>query len=165
MKNKTSYLIFLFILLAFLQIWLFGRIHLFGFASPLLYIYFLIKLPMNMNRNAVMLLSAFLGLVIDVFSGTLGLNMIVMVILGFLRFNLLKLFVPQDIFEETVPSITSFGRFIFMRYAGVITLIQVSLLYSIESFSLFAPELLFLRIIGSFIITFLLIFAVESINI
>jgi len=164
MKNISYYLFFLFVLLAFLQVWLFNDIHLFGFATPLFYIYFLIKLPINMNRSGALLLSALLGLTIDVFSSTLGLNLIVMVILGFLRYYILKLFVPRDVFEETIPSFSSFGKFVFLRYAGVITLIQVFLLYSIESFSLFTPLLLFLRITGSFVVTFLLIFAVESIN-
>ena len=165
MKNSSFYLALLFVLLAFLQIWLFNGIHLFGFATPLFCIYFLIKLPINMNRNAALFLSSLLGFVIDIFSGTLGLNMMVMTILGFLRFYLLKLFIPRDTFEETVPSFNSLGRFVFMRYAGVFILIQASLLYSIESFSLFTPALLLLRIAGSFILTFLLIFAVESVDI
>jgi len=165
MKNISFYLVFLFILLVFLQVWLFNNIHLFGFATPLFYIYFLIKLPINMNRSTALLLSALLGFIVDAFSSTLGLNMMVMVILGFLRFYLLKLFVPRDIYEEAIPSFHSFGKFVFLRYAGVITLIQMILLYSIESFSLFTPLLLLLRIVGSFTLTFLLIFAVESIKI
>jgi len=164
MKKLTYRLIFLFILLVFLQVWLFGNIHLFGFATPLVYIYFLIKLPVNMNRNAVLGLSALLGFTIDIFSGTLGLTMLVMVIVGFLRYSLLKLFAPRDIFDESTPSFSTFGRMAFLRYAGAISLIQIFLLYVVESFSLFTPVALFLRITGSFILTILLIFAFESIS-
>jgi hypothetical protein len=105
-----------------------------------------------------------LGFIIDIFGGTLGLNMTVMVIVGFLRYYILKLFAPRDIFDDSVPSFSTFGKFLFLRYAGAITLIQIVLLYSIESFSLFAPWLLFLRIISSFTLTILLIFAFESVN-
>lgn len=164
MKKIYISLILLFILLVFLQVWLFGNIHLFGFATPSLYIYFLIKLPISMNRNIVLLLSALMGFVIDIFSGTLGLCMLVMVIVGFLRYYLLKLFAPRDIFDDSIPSFSAFGKFLFMRYAGVIALIHLILLYSIESLSLFAPALLFLRITSSFVLTFLLIFAFESVN-
>jgi len=165
MKKISLRLIILFILLVFLQVWLFGNIHLFGLATPLVYIYFLIKLPVNMNRNAVMGLSALLGFIIDIFSGTLGLSMFVMVIAGFFRYYLLKLFAPRDVFDDSMPSFSSFGKFMFMRFAGSIVLIHIFLLYSIESFSLFTPLLLFLRIISSFTLTILIIFAFESVDI
>ena len=164
MERISIRLIILFFLLVFLQVWLFGNIHLFGFATPLIYIYFLIKLPVSMNRNIVIILATLLGFVIDIFGSTLGLSMTVMVITGFLRHYLLKLFAPRDIFEDYIPSISTFGKFLFMRYAGVITLIYVFLLYSIESFSLFVPGLFFLRIAGSFTLTILFIFVFESIN-
>ena len=117
-----------------------------------------------MNPNITMLLSALLGFIIDIFGGTLGLNMLVLVITGFLRHYLVKLFAPKDIFEDYIPSFTTFGKFLFLRYAGAITIIQVFLLYSIESFSLFSPGILFLRIAGSFTLTILLIFAFESLS-
>jgi len=117
-----------------------------------------------MNRNAVLSLSALLGFIIDIFSGTLGLCMLVMVIIGFLRYYLLKLFTPKDIFGDSTPSFSTFGKFLFMQYAGTVTLIQIILLYSIESFSLFNPLALFLRIVSSFTLTILLIFAFESVN-
>ena len=157
-------LIILFIFLVFLQVWLFGNIHLFGFATPLLYIYFLIKLPIRMNRNAIMLLSAFMGFIIDIFGNTFGLNMLVMVISGFLHFYFVKLFISRDVMDDCSPSFKTLGKFLFLRYAGVIALIHITLLYSIESFSLFTPNLLLLRIVGSFSLTFLLIFAFESVN-
>jgi len=165
MKNFSINLIILFILLVFLQVWLFDNIHLFGIATPLLYIYFLIKIPIRTNRNVIILLSALLGFIIDIFGSTLGLNMLVMVICGFLRYYLIRLFAPRDIPDDSIPSFYTFGKYLFLRYAGTITLIQIFLLFSIESLSLFNPLLLFLRIIGSFTLTFLLIFAFESINI
>ena len=154
----------MFFLLVFLQVWLFDNINLFGFATPLLYIYFLIKLPVKMNPSAVLLLSALMGFTLDIFGSILGLNMMVMVITGFLRIFLVKLFVPRDISGDCTPSFSTFGKFLFMRYAGVVTLIQVFLLYLTESFSLFNPGMLFLRIAGGFTITILLIFAFESIS-
>lgn len=164
MKKIPVRLTFLFILLLFLQAGLFNYIHLFGFATPLLYIYFLIKLPVNMNRNGVLLLSALLGFLLDIFSRTLGLTLFVMVLVGFLRYYLLKLFAPRDLFDDSLPAFGSFGKLLFMRYASTITLIQVFLLCTIESLSLFNPWLLFLRIAGSFILTILLIFAFESVK-
>jgi len=165
MKRESVHLTILFFLLVFLQVLLFDNIHLFGFATPLLYIFFLIKLPVKMNRNSVMFLSALLGFVLDIFGNTMGLIMLVMVISGFLRYYLVKLFTPRDFVDDCIPSFDTFGKFLFLRYAGVISLIHIILLYSIESLTLFNLGLLFLRILGSFSLTFLLIFAFESIKI
>jgi rod shape-determining protein MreD len=164
MKVSVIHQVFLFFLLVFLQIWLFNSIHLFGLATPLLYIYFLIKLPINMGRNTVLILSALMGLFIDIFEYTPGLNMLALVIIGFLRYYFLKLFVPKDVFDVFAPSFTSLGKLLFMRYAGTLALIHALILYAIESFTLFDPFLLLLRIVSSFLLTTLFIFAFESIK-
>ena len=155
----------LFILLVFLQVWLFNKIHLFGFITPLLYIYFIIKLPVNMNRNWVLVLSALMGLTIDLFSFTLGVNMLASIVIAFLRFYFLKLFAPRDVFESDVPSFSTFGRALFFRYAFLMTLLHQIILFTTESFSLFDPLSLILRVIGSTILTMLLVYAFECIKI
>ncbi|MDR1610238.1 MAG: rod shape-determining protein MreD [Candidatus Symbiothrix sp.] len=155
----------LFILLVLLQVWLFNNIHLFGVATPFVYLYFTLKLPVKMNRNVVLMLSALMGLIIDLFGSTLGLNMSVMIIVGFLRFYLLKLFAPRDVFEDYVPSFETLGNFMFVRYAGTMILIHATVLHLMESFTLFDPIKLSLRILGSFVLTVLLVSAIESINI
>ncbi|MDR0769230.1 MAG: rod shape-determining protein MreD [Dysgonamonadaceae bacterium] len=161
--NKTVlWQLLMFVLLLLLQVWLFNNIHLFGVATPFVYLYFTIKLPAKMNRNTVLLLSALLGLLIDLLGFTLGLNMSVMVIVGFLRFYLLKLFEPRDIYGDYVPSIETLGNPVFMRYAGVMTAIQVIILHLVESFAVFDPVQLLLRIVSSFILTLLLIWGIES---
>jgi len=164
MKGLSVRLIILFVLLVFLQVWLFNNIHLFGVATPLLYSYFLIKLPISANRNTVILLSALIGFIIDIFGGVLGLNMMAMVITGFLRYYLLRLFAPRDVFDDYIPSFSTFGKFMFLRYAGVVVIIHIFLIFSIESFSLFNPVFLLFSITSSSILTFLLIFVFESLN-
>ncbi|MCC8147330.1 MAG: rod shape-determining protein MreD [Bacteroidales bacterium] len=164
MGNTWLKLILLFVLLFFLQVWLFNKIHLFGYATPLLYIYLILKLPVDMNRNVVVVIAALTGLLIDVFSYTLGMHMLATVVAGFMRYYLLKIFTPRDMFESVLPSFSSFGYSLFLRYAGFVVLIHHILLFSIESLSLFDPVNLILRIVGSFILTMFLIFAFESIN-
>ncbi|MDR3217554.1 MAG: rod shape-determining protein MreD [Dysgonamonadaceae bacterium] len=164
MKKFLFRQILLFVLLIFLQVWLFNSIHLFGVATPLVYIYFLIKLPVNTNRNMVLLLSALLGFSIDIFEYTWGLNMFAMTITGFLRHFFLKLFAPRDLFDEYIPSFTTFGKQMFIRYAGILTLVHIVILFATESLSLFDPLRLCMRIAGSYILTILLIFALDSLN-
>jgi rod shape-determining protein MreD len=164
MKKELIFQFFLFILLAFLQICLFNNIHLFQVATPLVYVYSLLKLPAQMNRSIVLLLSIIAGLAVDIFGYTLGLNMLAMTVVGFLRYYFLKLYAPRDIFENYLPSFTILGKSVFIRYASSITLIHAIIIYSIESLSLFDPLTLVLRIFSSFILTILLIFAFESLK-
>lgn len=154
----------LFILLILLQIGLFNRIHLFGYAMPLLYIYFIIKLPIDMNRNLVLLLSFLMGTFVDMGSYTLGLNMTACTLTGFSRHYALKLFTPRDLFESVSPSFSSFGVSLFVRYAAFLTMIHVIIVFLIESLTLFDPVQLGLRIAGSFLITIILVLAFETLS-
>ncbi|MDR1527600.1 MAG: rod shape-determining protein MreD [Dysgonamonadaceae bacterium] len=164
MSNAATGRILLFILLIILQIALFDRIHLFGYATPLLYIYFIIKLPGTMNRNWVLLLAAFLGLCIDLFNHTMGMNMLACVVIGFFRYFFLDWFAPRDLYENYFPSFRSLGRAKFLRYAFVMTVLHHIILFTAESLSFFDPLALIYRIIGSVVLTILLIFAFESID-
>ncbi|MDR2057457.1 MAG: rod shape-determining protein MreD [Dysgonamonadaceae bacterium] len=152
----------LFFLLVLLQVWLFNKIHIGGYATPLVYIYFIIKLPVEMNRSLVLVLSSLLGLCIDLFTYTLGMNMLATVIAGFMRAYFLKLFAPKDIFESYSPSFSTFGTGMFLRYAGLMILLHQVVLFVTESFSLFEPTLLILRIVGSYVLTIFLIYIFEK---
>jgi len=164
MQNTVPGRFLLFILLIILQITLFDKIHLFGFATPLLYIYFILKLPGNMNRILVLFLSAILGLSIDWFSHTLGINMLACVVIGFFRSFLLNWLTPRDLVENYSLSFSTFGVRTFLRYAFITTLIHHTILFTTEYLSFFDPLALIFRITGSVILTVILIFACESIN-
>ena len=154
----------LFFLLIFLQILLFDKIHLIGYATPLPYIYILLKLPVGMNRNVVMLIAAFIGLILDLFSYTLGLHMLACVIVSFLRYYLLKIVTLRDVLESASPSFSTLEKGLFLRYAGIFTLIHHFILFTTESFSFVDPLSLVLKITGSFVVTMILIYALESIT-
>ena len=165
MPNTALRHFFLFILLILLQITLFDKIHLFGYATPLLYIYFIIALPGHTNRSFVLFLSALLGLIIDLFNFTLGMNMLACVLIGFFRSFFLEWLAPRDLFDDYIPSIRLFGMWPFLRYAFVMTLFHHTILFASESLSFLDPFALFFRIAGSVILTIILIFACESINV
>ncbi|MDR2843831.1 MAG: rod shape-determining protein MreD [Candidatus Symbiothrix sp.] len=155
-------LILLFIALVFLQVSLFDKIHIFGYATPMLSIYFIIKMPGQTNQNQVLLVSAFLGLCIDIFTGILGINMLACVVTAFNRPFFLKLFAPKDTHGAYTPSFFSFGNVMFIQFAVWMTLLHHILVFAIESFSLFDPLGLFIRIVSSVTLTVLLIAACES---
>ena len=164
MGNTRWKQISLFILLIFLQILLFNKIHLIGYATPLPYIYILLKLPIGMSRNIVLLIAAFTGLMLDIFGFTLGLHMLACIVVGFLRYYLLRIFTPRDILGSLSPSFTTFDKGLFLRYAGIFTLTHHFVLFTTEHFSFVDPLNLVFKIAGSFVVTMIFIYALENIT-
>ena len=62
----------LFVVLSLAQVLVFNHIHLFGYATLLLLVYFVVTFPRNYPRWAMLLWSFFLGLFADLFSNTPG---------------------------------------------------------------------------------------------
>ena len=59
-----------FIGLVLLQVLILNNVHIAGYATPFLYIYFILKFNSGTSRNELMLWAFFFGLTIDVFSDT-----------------------------------------------------------------------------------------------
>ena len=68
-----------------------NNVHIVGYATPFLYIYLILKFESDTPRNALMLWAFFLGLAVDVFSDTPGMNAAATVLLAFLRPTFLRL--------------------------------------------------------------------------
>ena len=94
-----------FIGLVLLQVLILNNVHIAGYATPFLYIYLILKFESDTPRNALMLWAFFLGLAVDVFSDTPGMNAAATVLLAFSRPTFLRLFVPRDTLDTLVPAI------------------------------------------------------------
>ena len=158
-----GFVIFFFLLIV-LQVMLFDKIHLFGYATPLLSVYFLIKLPAEINRSLSLLLAAALGLTLDFLTGTLGLNLLACVVLAFLRPAILRIYAQRDHFGDYIPSYSSLNSRAMIFYTLFMTFLHHTLIFSVESFSLFHFWNLILRIVTSVILTGLIILACESLR-
>lgn len=153
------------LLLVFLQATLFNHIHLLGYATPLPYVYFLLKIPSGTSR-VIYICSGFgLGLLIDVLSNTPGMAAATLCAVGLVTPLLLAAFIPKDRDEEMlIPSAKSMGRPSFMLYAGSVTVIHCALFFLIEAFSLSHWPELVLKFAGSALLTFFIILAFEAIR-
>lgn len=164
LKSKTLKYIFLFILLVLLQVLVLNRISLFGYAVPYIYIYLVLKLPLGLNRSLATFISFLVGFTIDLFCNTPGLNAAATTIIGFICYPVQKLFFTIDDFNsDNIPSMSILG-FSFIKYMFFLILIHHILLISIEAFSYFNPQILLLRMVGSTILTYLLVFAFEGLS-
>ena len=152
-----------FVILVLLQVLLFNRIIVFGVAAPILYIYFLIKLPYGRNRFYVIISAFLLGLVIDIFLNTPGMNAAATTIVATFRSILLNLFYPKNEYEDFVPSIHGTTA-AFIKFTVAMVLFHQVLLFFIETFTLFNFTETITRIGASSLLTIMLILALDSLS-
>lgn len=157
---------FIFFLLIFLQICFFEKIHIFRYATPFPYIYFIIQLSRNINRNFVLFFSALIGLCIDIFNSILGLNMLACVIVGCFRFYFLQLFFQRKIIKHYPLLLMSFRKFNFFYYSILIIFLHQFVLFIVESLVLSNYSLSFILQLGkNIIITIFFIFIFDRLSI
>ena len=105
---KISYLYegLLFVLLVLLQVLLLSRIALFGIVTPVVYIYFLIKLPIGRTPFYVIISGFLLGIVIDIFFNTPGMNAAATTIVAAFRGPIMNLFFERVEHDYSYPAFT-----------------------------------------------------------
>lgn len=153
-----------FVGLVLVQVLMLNNICLFGLATPFIYIYFLLVLDKDTDRNALMVMAFLLGLTVDVFSNTPGVNAGASVLVAFMRPGLLRLFSPRDEYENFEPGIYTLGVWAFVRYAIIMALLHHAALFLLESFSFADMGYLSLRILCSTLLTVMLVMAIEFVR-
>ncbi|MBR3951207.1 MAG: rod shape-determining protein MreD [Bacteroidaceae bacterium] len=153
------------LLFVLLQAIVFNQINLFGIAVPMVFIYIIFRMPLSMPTAWLLTASFFLGLAVDIFSNTPGMNALACTILAFMRRFVLSLYLPHgsDYVAET-PSIRGFGLWLYVRYSLTLTFIYCVLLLAIESLSLLDFPYMLMRIVGSTLLTFLFILCIDSLS-
>ena len=149
MTSNYIRLLLITLLLILLQTTIFNRFQLFGWGTPYLFIYLLIKLPVGMSRWLV-LTSAFLaGMLLDIFTTTPGLNAGTLTLAAMLRPIAIELFLPKDIVYSYMPSPKIVGNGPFWRYAAAIIVFHHFVLVFFEMFSFADPVFVLSRIVFS----------------
>ena len=137
-----------------LQVTVFNHIHLFNLMTPFLYLYAIAKIPAG--------LAFITGLLVDIFSGTLGIHAAASTLIGYYRNPLMHAFTDKEMLEDASPSYVTLGTGAFMKYIVCLTFLHHTALYAIESLSLFDPPYLLLRIASSTVLTTLCLFVIEA---
>ena len=150
--------------ISLLQVLILNNIFLFGAATPFLYIYPLLTLNRNIDRNLLMIIAFVAGLVIDIFSNTPGVNAAASVLTAFMRPGVLRMYAPREEFEDFEPNIHVLGIWAFFRYVITIVCIHHAALFLLEAFSLAHIGYLSLRILFSTLLTSFLVMAIELIR-
>ena len=150
-----------FALLVLVQVLIFSRIHLFGYATACIYIIFIIKLPRHTTRNELLIWSFFFGICIDMFCNTPGINAAAATLLGFVRNPLLAAFTQKGIPDDFVPGIRSLKWSRYIVFSMLCTSIFFTALFILELFTVVNPLMLFVSVASSTLLTMLFTIVIE----
>lgn len=100
MTRRTLAHIIQFFLLLSVQVLLMRNMVLFNTAFCYIYVAFLLFLPIQMPKVPLLLLAFLVGIIIDVFYDTVGINAAACVLLAYLRPYVLALLTPRDDYEK-----------------------------------------------------------------
>lgn len=141
--------IFRFVSLLLLQVVLFDNIDLFGFVTPYPYILFILLYPLNSNRVGLILASFFLGLILDGFNNSGGVQAAACVSLAYFREPFLK-FSFGISYEYHMIKITDKISTELLTYLGISILFHHLIFYSLEIFNIqFTLEILLRTVLSS----------------
>lgn len=154
----------LFFGLMLVQALVLNHVHLFGVATPLLYVYFAISFRRGTPKWAMLVWSFLLGLSIDVFSNTPGLAAASMTLVAVVQPYLLELFIQRGDDDEVLPSILTFGLGKFSLFALILTFVYCVVFFTLESFTFFNWIQWLLNMGTSVLLTLLLVLVVDNLR-
>lgn len=159
LKNILS-----FVVLLLVQVLVLNHIHLFGCATPLLYIYMVLLFHRDYPRWSKLVLSFVMGLLIDVFSNTPGVATASMTFMGLIQPYLLGFFLQRDSPDDLKPTMKSLGFTKFVLYTLISVVFYCILFFTLETFNFF-NWLQWLECIGgSAALTIILIIVIENLR-
>ena len=141
-----------------------GRIQLFDCATPLLFVYFVIIFPRSYPKWTLLLWGFAMGLSIDMFANTPGVNAATLTFIALLQPHVLELFLPREAEEDIKASAKSLGVWNFVCLATSLTLTFCLLFFALESFSFFNWTYWLQCAGASTLLTLILIFALETVR-
>lgn len=161
-KSVISYTI-LFLVLVIIQALLMNHIVLFDSAVCFIFIYFVIKLPLNVSANLALTLCFILGLCVDMLSDTLGLNALCCTLLASLKRPVFFAYEQHDDQKRNIaPSIGTMGIFNFCKYAFSLSAIYCILAFFIEFIEFTDIVGILIKAGASTLFTFLMMVAIDS---
>ena len=153
-----------FVILVLVQGVVIGQMETSRFAVPYLYIYYLLKLPSDTGRKELLFHAFFLGLCVDMFSNTPGLNITASLWLAMARPQLLRWQTSRDASESFSPGMKSMRFGPFFRYIFPSVMFHSFVLNFVDAFSLVRVEQVVLNALADTLVTVVLIVIIELVR-
>ena len=162
MTKTVIQFIVLFVALILLQL-VCNKIVLWGIAMPVVFIYLILRLPVNLHDGWVLTIAFFTGLLLDIFNNTPGMNALACTILAAVRRPVFNLFVSRENdMNIPIPSVDSMGVGDYFKYMASLVTFYCAIIFLIQAFTLHDIGLTLARIAGSSVLSIIIIFGLDS---
>lgn len=162
MTKTIVQFILLFLALTVLQL-VCNKIILFNVAMPVVFIYLILRLPVNLHTGWVLTIAFVTGLVIDIFNNTPGMNALACTIVAAIRRPVFNTFVSRENdMNIPIPSVDSMGVGDYFKYMATIVTIYCALVFLIQAFTLHNILLTLARIAASSVLSIIIIFGLDT---
>jgi rod shape-determining protein MreD len=153
-----------FVLLCMAQVLVFNRIQLFYCAIPMIYVYFVVTFSYQYSKAGILLWCFLMGIIIDMFDNTPGLTATALTALGVLQPYVLSFFIPHDATETLHTTLKSMGWSKYFTYVLIMVSVYSLLFFTVDAFSFFNWLQWLLSVVGSTLLTVLLVLTLESVR-
>ncbi len=125
----------MFVSLVLIQVLVLNQVYLGGFINPYIYVLFVILLPLNSPRYAVLILGFLIGLTIDVFSNSLGIHAAATVFIAYLRPLVIRSISSRDEDRSEYPGLHQSKFRWFLSYVAIMVLLHHIVLFYLGTFT------------------------------
>ena len=156
MTRETLLLTIRFVFLLLLQVLVLNNIHFLGYINPNLYLLFVFLYPLEKERGNFIFISFLLGLCVDFFSNSGGINAAATVCIAYLRLPLLKLILNKYDLDYKLFHLMSESLLKVFLFITLLTFVHHSLFYFLDYFSFKDVGMLAYKVITASIFTIIL---------
>lgn len=147
----------MFVSLVLVQVLILNQVQFSGFFNPYIYVLFILLLPTNTPKYAVLILGFILGFVIDIFTNTLGVHSAATVFVAFIRPAILRLISNREDDRGDYPGLNHSNPGWFITYVLMMVFIHHFILFYLEVYTFSNFFTTFYRIILSSLFSSLVI--------
>jgi rod shape-determining protein MreD len=138
-----------FIGLLFLQVFVLNHLNIFGHINPMVYIVWVFLFPVRKTRGLFLILSFLLGISIDFFSDSGGINAFAITFIAYFRLPILMAVLRKSDLDYGQFNLKTFSVNKIILFISILTVIHHFIVFSLEYFS-FSE---FLNIISNTVLT------------
>ncbi len=156
--NRIINFVFYFFLLILVEVFVVNKLQLNIYVVPHIYLLFILLLPSKLNKMYILLLSFFMGAVVDLLLFTNGIQTAASLIVGLLRNFMLPYFISDDQKDnDVIPSIRTMSLKKNLTYVSILVFIHQIALHTLSYFKLSAIGIILLKSLASTLLSVLLI--------
>lgn len=161
MNNLVLNNIIRFLALLFLQVFVFNHMNIFGNINPMVYVSWVFLFPVRKKRSLFLVLSFLLGISIDFFSDSGGINAFAITFIAYFRLPILMAILRKPDLDYVQFNIRTISTNKAVLFIATLTLIHHFIVFALEYFSFNA----ILNIISNTILTSIFTILISTLGI